>query len=446
MARARNESRRTVIANRSTTAPVATDEIRALVRALGDEVVAERTQVGPEDAGTYFGRGKLDDLAETVIATDARRLVVDGELTPSQHRAIESTMPDGTVVIDRYRLVLEIFETQAGTRRAQHQVELARLRYDLPRVIESADEGLLNEETEKGSPVYDVRDRIDRLEGKLEELPDPAEQFRKRRREEGFDLVTITGYTNAGKSTLLHRLADDLSIEDAHPDGEGADGRSADEASNKNATAAVADRLFETLETTTRRATIDGRPMLATDTVGFVDDLPHDLVESFTSTLSEAAAADVVVLVADASGPREGVRDRLEVALEVLDVQGVDGERIVPALNKVDRLSADERVRRRELASDRVPASAADPVPVSILDGTNLDRLRSAIRRRLPTERATLRMPNCDDAMSLVSRAYDRTAVEEVEYDGDAVTIVCRGSPPTIDRLRADAARITRAA
>ncbi|WP_440765439.1 GTPase HflX [Natronorubrum sp. DTA7] len=439
MSRTRSTGRRTVVANRSTTTPVETDEIRALTRAAGDEVVAELTQTGPADSGTYLGRGKVDELAETVAGHDAQRVVVDGKLTPSQHHTLESLLPDETVVVDRYRLVLEIFQAQAGTRRAQLQVELAQLRYDLPRIIESADEGALNKQTEKGSPVYDVRDRIDRLEGKLDSLPNPAKQFRDRRREKGFDLVTIAGYTNAGKSTLLHRLADDLSLEgaqigdDSNPEG-----------SSKNATAAVEDRLFKTLETTTRRATIDGRPVLATDTVGFVDDLPHDLVESFSSTLSEAATADVVVLVADASDPPARFRRRLEASLDVLAAQDVGDERIVPALNKTDRLSRSERTRRLEVASDSLSPSTPEPIPVSVLEGTNLETLRTAILDRLPEESATVRLPNCDEAMALVSRAYDRTSVETVDYEGGEVRLECRGRPSVLERFRRRAEKLER--
>ena len=440
----RPDSYRTVIAKRSATAPVATDEIRALVRAAGDDVVAEVTQCGPEDSGTHFGRGKVAELADVAARREARRVVVDGDLTPSQHCTLESAMPDGTAVIDRYRLVLELFEAGASTRRAQLQVELARLRYELPRLIESADEGALNEVTEKGSPVYDVRDRIDRLERKLAELPDPTEQFRERRREEGFDLVTLAGYTNAGKSTLLHRLADELSLEDVRNRGDDEEGESRADDSNENATAAVADRLFATLETTTRRATIDGRPVLATDTVGFVDELPHDIVESFSSTLSEAAAADVVVLVIDASDPPTRLRDRLDASLAVLEAQGVEDDRIVPALNKVDRLSAADRRRRREIATTRLPDGAAEPIPISVLEGTNTGALRTAIGERLPTERATIRLPNCDDAMALVSRAYDRTSVEAVDYEGRDVTLVCRGRPSVLERLRRRAETIAK--
>jgi GTPase len=426
---------RTVIAKRSPTAPIETDEIERLIRANGDDPVETIAQVGPDDPGTYLGRGKLDSLADTVADRDVGRVVVDGALTPDQHHTVERAMPPETVVVDRYRLVLEIFERQAGTRRAQLQVELARLRYDLPRIVAAADEGMLNKQTEKGSPMYDVEERIDRLETKLAELPDPADQFRRRRREEGFDLVTIAGYTNAGKSTLLHRLADDMALEGQSENGP-RDG------SQKDASAAIEDRLFETLETTTRRATLEGRPTLVTDTVGFVDDLPHDLVESFSSTLSEAAAADVVALVIDASDTLETFRERLSVSLEVLDAQGVDADRIVPVLNKAETLSDERRQRRYSTAAELVPEAAAEPILVSVLEGINCETIRSTILKRLPEERTTIRMPNSDGAMSLVSAAYDRATVDSVDYEDETVALSCRGRPAVIERLRGRAAQL----
>ncbi|MCU4971714.1 GTPase HflX [Halobacteria archaeon AArc-m2/3/4] len=422
----------TIVVKREPTTPIETDEIRALVSAAGHSVVGERTQVGPEDSGTYLGRGALDDLSTVVDSTGAGQVVVDDELTPGQHHSVETALPDGTRVLDRYRLVLGLFESGANTRRARLQVELATLRYDLPRVIESAEEGLLNRGVEKGSPVYDIRDRIDRLERKLAEMPDPADQFRKRRREEGFDLVTIAGYTNAGKSTLLRRLADELCLE-AEIESEAESGFESTSTDETTTTAAVADRLFETLETTTRRATIDGRPVLATDTVGFVSDLPHWLVASFSETLSEAAAADAVILVADATDPCEEFREKLAVALDVLDEQGVDRENVITACNKTDRLTEGELESRLAIAEAFVPS----PIPISARAEANLDSLRSAVRARLPTERATLQMPAGDEAMAVVSRAYDRTSVETVDYDGSTVRVVCDGPPSVVERLRA---------
>lgn len=421
-----------IVARRDNEPPVDTEEIRALADAAGYAVVGEVTQARPEDPGTHFGAGKVEELAAMVDETDAQAVVVDGELTPSQTHQLQEAMADSTRVFDRYRLVLEIFGDQASTKRAQLQVELAQLEYDLPRVLESADVQMLNRGVEKGTPLYDLRDRIDRLERKLDELPDPTEQFRAQRREEGFDLVTLAGYTNAGKSTMLHRLADDMELD---PDERSADTH---DHSEKDATAAIEDRLFKTLETTTRRATLDGRPVLFTDTVGFVSDLPHWLVESFSETLSEAGAADVVVLVVDASNPIEEFREKLQVSLDVLSAQGVTEEAIVTALNKIDLLSEEEMECRIEIAEERVPA----PIPVSTVEGTNTDRLVGAVLERLPTRRATVEMPNCDESMSLVSWAYDRMWVENVDYEEDLVQVRVTGRPEVVERMRTKADRI----
>ncbi|ELZ23658.1 GTP-binding proten HflX [Halosimplex carlsbadense 2-9-1] len=424
-----------VVAGRAADRPVDTDEIRALTEAAGYEVRGAVTQARAADPGTYFGRGKVADLSTRVAETDADLVAVDNELTPRQTAALRDALPEETAVFDRYRLVLAVFADRASARRAQLQTELARLRYDLPRLKERSDVQGLNRSVEKGTPLNGVKNRITDLERKLDDLPHPAEQHRAERREQGFDLVTLAGYTNAGKSTLLHRLADDLTLDgtggsggpgphgrDAHPDA-------------ATETAAVRDRLFETLETTTRRATIDGRRVLCTDTVGFVADLPHGLVESFSETLSDAAAADAVVLVADASDSPPELREKVAVALDVLDGQGVDESAVVTALNKTDLLDDDALAERREAVADLAP----DPVPVSVRAGTNFDRLRAAVTERLPTERAELRLPNCDEAMGLVSRAYDRAAVESVEYGAETVSLSVRGRPSVVEQLRADA-------
>ena len=417
-----------IVAKRTDNGRVDTTEIVALTDAAGYRVADEMTQARPEDPGSYFGSGKVAELAERAADTGAALVAVDGELTPNQTIAIRDRLPDGTRVFDRYRLVLEIFADQATTRRAALQVELAQLRYELPRIEETADLQFLNKLLEKGTPVDGVKNRIAELERKIDALPSPAEQYRERRREQGFDLVTIAGYTNAGKSTLLHRLADELDLTDADPDHP-----------DEDATAAVEDRLFKTLETTTRRATLDGRPVLFTDTVGFVDDLPHWLVESFSETLSEAAAAGAVVLVVDVSDDPETMREKLALSLDVLASQGVDRSNVVTALNKVDLLDERERERCRQAIGGRAPT----PIPVSVTEGTTLGGLVDAVTDRLPTERAELAVPNCDEAMALVSRAYDRATVEDVEYGGETVRLVVRGRPDVVAKLEARAAELT---
>ena len=422
-----------IVAKREASAPVDTTEIAALTDAAGYRVVDELTQVRGEDPGTYFGSGKVRELADCAAETGSALVAVDGELTPKQTIAIRDELPEGTRVFDRYRLILEIFAEQAETRRAQLQVELARLKYELPRIEETADLQFLNRLLEKGSPVDGAKNRIADLERKIDELPSPAEQYRERRREQGFDLVTIAGYTNAGKSTLLHRLADEMELSAVENDGD--DEPATADQPGDDPTAAVEDRLFKTLETTTRRATLDGRPVLFTDTVGFVDELPHWLVESFSETLSEAAAADAVVLVVDASDDPETAREKLDVSLDVLESQGVEEEDVVTALNKVDLLDDDEREERLAAIAERAPT----PVPVSVTEGTNVADLLDAVTERLPTERLELALPNCDETMGLVSRAYDSATVEEVDYGGDSVRLVVRGRPDVLAKLEADA-------
>jgi len=415
-----------ILANRTDDPPATTDELRGLAETAGYTVAGAVTQVRHEDPGTDLGDGKVEELTTRIDGSDADTVVVDGGLTPRQTTNLRERLPNGTAVLDRYRLVLEIFADRAPDRRAKLQVELAQLRYDLPRIKESSDEQAMNRFTEAGTRYYDVRDRIDELERKLAALPNPAEGFRERRKEEGFDLVTLAGYTNAGKSTLLHRVGDDLDLDSVDPDHP-----------DEDATATVEDRLFETLQTTTRRATLDGRPTLVTDTVGFVADLPHWLVESFSETLSEAAASDAVVLVADASDPPETLRERLSVSLAVLESQGVDEEDVVVALNKVDLLSAAE-------CEERVAVAAAFDlavVPTSVTEDVGLADFRDAVVDRLPTERTTIGMPNCDEAMTVVSRAYDRTNVHAVE-DGETVELTVSGHPTAVDRLRAEAGTV----
>lgn len=392
-----------------------TEEIHGLTEAAGGRVVGEVTQRRASDPGTELGAGKVEELAALVEETGAETVVVDGELTPRQTVNLEDAV--GARVVDRHRVVLEIFARQARTRRAQLQVELARLRYRLPRVRERADEGVLNRVTESGTPYYDLLDRIDELERKLGDLPSVAERHRERRREEGFDLVAVAGYTNAGKSTLLRRLADDLSLEeDRHDD--------------LDETAAVEDRLFETLETTTRRATLEGRPVLLTDTVGFLDDLPHWLVESFRNTLTAVEEADAVVVVADLAQPAEELERKLETVHDTLG----DGPEVVTALNKADVVSGEVCRERRAAVVDLTP----NPVVISARRGEGIDGLTAEILDVLPPlERAELSVPLTDDAMSLLSWLHDEAVDVEVTYEGDVATVDVTAKPATVERARA---------
>jgi GTP-binding protein HflX len=347
-------------------------------------------------------------------------VIFDGELTPGQHGDLRRLLPDGTRLVDRYRLVLEIFADGAGDERAKRQVELATLEYEFPRLRQSTEVQSMSSRTEKGSVVYDVDDRIDRLRTEIQSLSAAAADRRADRRDQGFDLVALAGYTNAGKSTLLHRLADDLSLADlesAHDD--------------ETVTANTEDRLFETLETTTRRATVDGRRLLVTDTVGLIDDLPHDLVESFSATLGEIADSDAVLAVIDAAADADRFRRRTETTLDVL---AGEADRVVPVLNKADRVCEETLAARAETVR-RLAPDAAHPVAISALHGDGLDGLQTALSAALPTETAEFRLPNTGETQGLLSWLHDR-GTATVEYEGDSVMVTFSARPSVVREAR----------
>ncbi|MFC7229283.1 50S ribosome-binding GTPase [Salinirubellus salinus] len=401
-----------------------TTELERLAEAAGYDPVGSVTQRRREDPGTWLGRGKAETLTERAAETDADAVLVDGGLTPGQYANLLDRLPAGTELVDRYRLVLGIFAAGSADRRAALQVEAATLRYELPRLRQATEESLLNEATEKGSPVLDAERRVDRIETKLAALADEAAERREERRAAGLGLVALAGYTNAGKTTLLHRLADGMSVEEA--------GGTAGHDDAPDSTP-VADDLFVTLETTTRRGSLGGRPAVFTDTVGLLDGVPHDLVESFGTTLSAVSGADVPVLVVDASDPVDRVREKVRVSLDALDVADP-----VVALNKVDALEPGALDARRDVVADLL--DGGEGVPVSARDGTGVDRLRRAVAARLPTDRATFRLPNAPETESFLAWVRERGACE-VTYEGEwvaaefvarpAVVAEARGRAPT---------------
>lgn len=416
-----------VIAKRVETGTADLSEIRALAEAAGYDVRDSLTQTRREDSAYSFGEGKIVELHERVTTSEARAVIIDNRLGPYQIYNIGTELPEGTRVIDRFTLILEIFGQRAQTRKAQLQVELAELRYELPRA--SAKASLAKRDEHPGfmglgeydeSRERDIKARISRIRDSLDRIAEDEASWREERRESGFDLVALAGYTNAGKSTLLRRLATELEVhenENVHPD--------------LNKTAESQDMLFTTLGTTTRRSDIDGRAVLVTDTVGFIHQLPHWLVESFKSTLEQVYHADLVLLVVDAAEPIPDIRDKIVTCHDTLYER--NRAPIVTVFNKTDQLTESELQERIEAISDLAP----NPVAISGKEGTGVERLYERITNELPTRREEkIVMPQSNETMRTVSWIHDHADVLNVQYDEDDVTITFRAQDPIIERAR----------
>ncbi|MFC3958472.1 GTPase HflX [Halovivax cerinus] len=416
-----------VVAKRVDSGVPDTSEITDLASAAGYTVVGECTQTRSADPALQFGEGKVDELAALVAETSAATVVFDNRLGPYQTYNLGRRLPEGVEVIDRFTLILEIFGQRAQTRTAQLQVELAQLRYELPRAEAKAslarrDEhpGFMGLGEYDESREEDIKAQISRIRDELDSIERTEEQRRERRRDSGFDLVALAGYTNAGKSTLLRRLASDVAVdenEDLHPD--------------LDATARSEDRLFTTLGTTTRRADIEPRDVLVTDTVGFISDLPHWLVESFKSTLDSVYRADLVLLVVDVSEPIDSIHEKLVTSHDTLYER--NEAPIVTVFNKIDRVSEDDLAEKRDALSGLAP----NPVAVSAREGEHVDRLLARIDADLPDwERERLVLPMTDETMSVVSWIHDNAHVEDVTYGDTDVHVAFEARPEIVSRAR----------
>ncbi|SNZ03987.1 GTP-binding protein HflX [Natronoarchaeum philippinense] len=424
-----------IIAKRVDDGLADTSEISELARAAGYTVAGELTQKRREDPALEIGEGKAEELAALVEANDADAVIFDNRLDPYQTFNLGKKFPEGVEVIDRFTLILDIFGQRAQTRKAQLQVELAELRYELPRAEAKA--SLAKREERPGfmglgeydeSREQDIKNQISRIKDELDRIAATEEDRREQRRESGFDLVALAGYTNAGKSTLMRRLAEDVGIdenEDLHPD--------------LDTTAESEDRLFTTLGTTTRKMDFERRDVLLTDTVGFIGDLPHWLVESFKSTLDEVYRADLVLLVVDVSDPVEEIREKLVTSHDTLYER--NEAPIVTVLNKIDTVDEDELAEKREALA----ALAPNPIAVSGKEGTNVGDLLDRIDTELPDwERERLVLPMTDDTMSVVSWIHDNARVNDVTYGDEDVVVDFEARPAIVEQSRARAGDLSR--
>ena len=367
-------------------AEVSINELEELAHTAGAEVVGKVIQKkeAPEKA-TFVGVGKLAEIIAFCEAQEVDLLIFDSELSPSQQRNLEKLT--NVRVIDRTMLILDIFAARARTSEGKLQVELAQLKYSLPRL---AGQGIAMSrlgggigtrgpgETKLESDKRHIRRRIDKLQEELKALEKRRNQMRKRREKDGVQTVAIVGYTNAGKSTLMNALT--------------------------NAGVLAENKLFATLDPTSRGLTLpDGRQVMLVDTVGLIRRLPHKLVEAFKSTLEEAAEATVILNVCDASD--EHCAEHLEVTRKLLNELGCEGKPIIRVMNKCD------------LVGDIYSMPTfGKTVMISAKQQKGFDELLDAVLKELPPTRRKAELLIPFSAGAMAARIRNEGVVEEEEY------------------------------
>lgn len=384
------------------------EELAELVNTLGvpivDQMLIHLRDIQPR---YLLGSGKAEEVVAHAKALSADVIIFDNQLSPSQQRNWEALAP-GIIVIDRTEVILDIFAQRARTREARMQIELARLEHSLPRltrawthlVRQGGGIGARGEgETQLEQDKRRIRGQIDRLKEELEEVRSARATQRKDRKRTPVPNAAIVGYTNAGKSSLLRLLT-------------GAD-------------VLVEDKLFATLDTTTRKVQLPNkRPLLLTDTVGFVRKLPHQLVESFNATLEEAGIADFLIHVLDASAER--VTEFYDTTLKVLHELGTGKQPTLVVFNKIDRLE-DPAIR------NKLALLFPEAIFVSVLTGEGVpemvERISEFVSGATPVHEFWLPQ----SASEQLARLHRQAKVIELEYVGNDVRIVCSAPPRLIE-------------
>jgi GTPase len=376
-------------------------ELRELARTAFVQPVGALVQHRPRpERRTYLGKGKLEELKRTYRDSAAEVLLVDDELDPAQQRTLEDALQ--ARVVDRTQLILDIFAQHAVSAEGKLQVELAQLEYNLPRMrgmwqhLERLGGGVGTRgpgESQLETDRRIARRRITLLRRRLKELSKQRDVRRKERRRAEAPTVALAGYTNVGKSTLLNALT--------------------------NADVSVNDRLFETLDPTTRGFEHDGRKYLVTDTVGFIRRLPTQLVEGFAATLEETLAADLVLHVVDASMYDERLDEQTRAVATVLHEIGAADLPLELVLNKIDAV---DPLRRRRLAN-----LFPDALQVSALTGEGLDALRERVAERFADRFEAVRLFLPYEDGGKLAELYSLGApIEEREDQPDGVLVRAR--------------------
>lgn len=370
-------------------------ELAELVKTAGAVVVGtliqKRETIHP---GTYVGTGKVDEIAQLLAATGATGIVCDDELSPAQMKNLESIL--ATKVMDRTLIILDIFAARATTSEGKIQVELAQLKYRLSRLS-----GLGKSMSRLGGGIGTrgpgekkleidrrlINDRIAQLNRELKEVVKHRDITRAKREKNDVPVVAIVGYTNAGKSTLLNHLTDAEVLEE--------------------------DKLFATLDPTTRMLELDGhQQVLLTDTVGFIRKLPHHLIEAFKSTLEEAKYADYIFHVVDASNPQ--MDKQMHIVYETLDRLGVKNKKIVTLFNKMDQRTEEEPLQ--DFRADHI-------LMISAARNEGLDKIKDLLQEMLREDKVYIErvIPYAQAGIIQLVREKGELVSEEYVPEGIAI-------------------------
>jgi GTP-binding protein HflX len=393
------------------------EEAEGLARAIGIHVVASRPlRVRTPRPATLIGKGQAEELAELAKNEDAKLLIVDSALTPIQQKNLETEI--GTKVIDRTGLILEIFGERAATAEGRMQVELAHLDYQAGRLVRSWTHlerqrggfGFLGGpgETQIEADRRMIRDRMAKIRRELDQVKRTRGLHRDRRQRAPWPVIALVGYTNAGKSTLFNRLT-----------GEGV---------------FAENLLFATLDPTMRDIKLPGfDKVILSDTVGFVSDLPTELIAAFRATLEEVASADLLVHVRDMAHPdREAQREDVDDVLASLGLAEEGAPPRIEAWNKLDLLVGEERERLFEEAQRR-----EDVVPISATSGEGIDALRERMAEKLRSGEQVHRISLPASDGSRIAWLHSRGEVLDQVVDHDEMQLSVRLSPDNWARFQA---------
>jgi GTP-binding protein HflX len=334
------------------------EEAKDLVESADRESIKIFTQKYLNHAQYGMGSGKAEEIKEFVKESGAEQIVVDERLNSRQIYNLEKLT--GVQVIDRERLILDIFYSRATTTEAKLQIELAEIKYEMPRVRENAKLTSGSERAGKGGmgeyvvdvKFRDLKRRMSFIREKLDDARKKRELYHQQRVKTGMPVISLVGYTSSGKTTLFNLLAQESKQ--------------------------TSSSLFTTLSTTTRALQVNGREALLTDTVGFISRLPTYMIDAFKSTLEESMAADLILLLIDASEDLEDIRIKYTACWQVLDELKVDRSKVIAVFTKYDRLGSEEKV-----AGTAKDLLVQDPIAISSTSGYGLHKLKTLMGQKL---------------------------------------------------------------